>query len=511
LTAASCNYSDVNSVINGPKHTLAAGDTIIIPPGNCTWPSQLTATVPTSSSSRTVTTIEGATVCTGSGDPAFNNLSCTDNTTIIGAVSENPSFFIKPPATGEVRVTGLTFGGSTRTYHGVVNFNGIATNPGIRVDHCHFIGVTGGTGDLEIGGWIYGVLDHNIFHAVTSDENETRIYNGSYWNNSRDGFGHASWADKAYFGSEKAIYIEQNYFYSSSGAPYQLIDDCAFGGHFVARFNTIGYHMIPYTHGTTGSGGAYRGCRAVEVYGNTTVWNSGNSSDSNYTFMNIESGTGLVWGNNISGQNSILNQDNSRSIPSAYTQTAPPNGWGYCGNYLDSQNTDSAWDGNTNTTNGYPCLDQPGRGKGDLLMGNFPTVCDSTTECKTYKGTWPNQALEPYYAWANTYDSHVKSFWTNTDSGPLMQNNRDYYFPCGTRNSSCSSFTGAFGVGSGTLASKPATCATAVGWWATDQGSWNTSSNGFGNGVFYVCSSTNTWTAFYVPYTYPHPLTQTSH
>src|SRR5271154_3927988 len=38
-TAASCNYSDVNAVINGPTHVAVNGDTIVIPATGspCTW------------------------------------------------------------------------------------------------------------------------------------------------------------------------------------------------------------------------------------------------------------------------------------------------------------------------------------------------------------------------------------------------------------------------------------------------------------------------------------------
>ena len=52
-----------------------------------------------------------------------------------------------------------------------------------------------------------------------------------------------------------------------------------------------------------------------------------------------------------------------------------------------------------------------------------------------------------------------------------------------------------------------------VAWWATDQGSWNTStteshSDSPGeDGVLDKCTATNTWTnGYYTPPRYPHPL-----
>src|SRR5215471_19723298 len=44
-TAATCNRSDVNSVINGPTHTAVDGDIINIPAGSCTWTASLSVTV----------------------------------------------------------------------------------------------------------------------------------------------------------------------------------------------------------------------------------------------------------------------------------------------------------------------------------------------------------------------------------------------------------------------------------------------------------------------------------
>jgi hypothetical protein len=83
---------------------------------------------------------------------------------------------------------------------------------------------------------------------------------------------------------------------------------------------------------------------------------------------------------------------------------------------------------------------------------------------------------------------------------------RDYYdaVSASAQTSPTSPFNGSTGMGFGSLANRPSTCTTnaseaggGVGYFAIDQGS---------QGTLYRCSSTNTWTAHYVPYAYPHPL-----
>ena len=166
----------------------------------------------------------------------------------------------------------------------------------------------------------------------------------------------------------------------------------------------------------------------------------------------------------------------------------------------------------TDTAKGYPCLDQPGRGQGDLITGGFPNKVNSTT------GTiyWPSQALEPIYIWNNT-GGIVSGWGGNTysnDSGGRVVANRDYYpSASGAQTSPTSPFNGTSGTGWGTLANRPTTCTPGVAYFATDQGSWNTStSNPYGvqqngaDGVLYKCTAPNTWTRYYTPYIYPHPL-----
>ena len=75
------------------------------------------------------------------------------------------------------------------------------------------------------------------------------------------------------------------------------------------------------------------------------------------------------------------------------------------------------------------------------------------------------------------------------------------------QTSATSPFNGTSGTGHGTLARRPTTCTTGVGYLATDQGNWNVSGNSFGQGEMFVCTATNVWSDYYLPYTYPHPIT----
>jgi hypothetical protein len=153
----------------------------------------------------------------------------------------------------------------------------------------------------------------------------------------------------------------------------------------------------------------------------------------------------------------------------------------------------------TGTYYGYPCWHQPGRDA--------------------------NATLKPLYAWNNLYGSTQVTL----DNGMAQENyaayqlhaNRDYYDAVSknAQTSKTSPFNGTTGMGFGTAAFRPDTCTPTpealdagyggVGYWATDAGGdWNKKSpNTSGNdGVLYQCTSTNTWTVAYTPYTYPHPL-----
>lgn len=172
--------------------------------------------------------------------------------------------------------------------------------------------------------------------------------------------------------------------------------------------------------------------------------------------------------------------------------------------------TGSNWDGNTDT-DGYPMLDQPGRGLGGLLLNAFPTKLGVASCNPVTTNCWPTQALEPVREWLNTWTgvngfpgSHVDGCIA---SGPIRENRDCYEYTtvdC-VAGGACTA-----GIGSGTTL--PTTCTEKTGFWETDAGEWDSTNGATADGKMWECTAPNTWTAKYgdnttgLPYTYPHPL-----
>jgi hypothetical protein len=138
----------------------------------------------------------------------------------------------------------------------------------------------------------------------------------------------------------------------------------------------------------------------------------------------------------------------------------------------------------------------------------------------------PGAAIDP----VNGQPQHVSGtyFWSNTKNGSAMiptaditltSNNPDdpdYNRVVPTADQDfwveTTPFDGTSGVGCGTLTDRPKTCTTGVGYWATDQNCSATIGMIGAHpstplaGTLYKCAATNSWTAYYTPYTYPHPL-----
>ena len=258
-------------------------------------------------------------------------------------------------------------------------------------------------------------------------------------------------------GTNHAIYIEDNTFtfnYFNDGA-----NDAYTGARYVMRYNIIKGTAINHHGADSGDG---RGIATFEFYNNTFDANNV-SSISRVIFL--RSGTGVIFNNTATTANG--GSYTSGIVIANYRSCGSFNYWGQC-------DGTSIWDGNQPGHQGYPCLDQ---------VGHYFT--DSQGGSSTVK---------PLYSWNNT----LNGAQLNTTKEGLgnacvrfqnvhMIENRDFY-------NEAKQFNGRVGIGTGLLSERPSTCIPKTAYWATD------------TNTLYQCSSTDTWTKYYTPYTYPHPL-----
>jgi len=469
----------VQTAINNEIAHAADGDIITIPAGTCTW----TGSTSVGANFTKSVTIQGAGAISATTGGA--STTGTDQTVIINHMSSNKSVMVFSTISGEsFRFTGIAViedGGSLgAAANGNIAIYGRSS--AVRVDHSHFfIAINGSKGPL-FGDAVTGVVDHVYINTNQTITNNVVFNDGASWGADNGGYGNGSWADGDHFGTSKFLFVEDTRMDGGYGS------DCAVGGRWVLRYSTVLNNHGMLGHGTHDQ---YRGCRAGEVYHNTFNNIAFTLTDGGGVHTN--SGTLLVWGNNVSGYKNVIDMQYYRIDGSAYgISPAPPNGFGMCG----TLHGPSVWDQNSS---GYACLDLPSRGVGDLLTNYgsaFSDILNSTTSTRT----WPHQALSPIYVWNNTLGGAgpVSIIGNNV---PVLTANRDYYQQFGTFGNS-GTFNGTTGVGSGLLSARPATCTAGPGGNTPGVGYWATDTN-----TLYVCNPTNNWTTYYTPFTYPHPLT----
>lgn len=495
-TAASCNQSDVNAVINGPTHVAVNGDVIIIPTTGspCTWTSRVT--------------ISGVGIdITGTGTPNTGGGTVgagTPNTTLIDHAG-GPLFAFTNLAYGQtakVELLQMSASGATAdTLNGGINFSGTCTSSGcanVRVDNIIFTSGTWGAvsdcGCMMAVDNVFGVADHNTGSEPTSGAYFMVDVSFDAWQGV-GAYGDNSFASADTFGTAQTFFIENN---SMSGVRLTENDVAPVGGavggaRFVCRFNTLTNMSgdgLCGAHGTAW-GGRFRGQRQAEVYYNTV---SGSLCD---VLDGLLSGTGYYLSNTYSGSgcNAMTTLDIAR-----FVETGSP--WNHC-------DGTQPWD-QYPWSSSSACLDQPGSGAGALLESATPVLASNLgTACATPGQCWPNPALDPVYEAGEVSPNNAPGVTVASDgSSARVLANRDYYAQVSdvAQTSATSPFNGSRGTGYGTLDRRPTACTPFVGYWATDQGTWNTY-NSSQEGTLYICTSTNTWTASYTPYTYPHPLT----
>lgn len=130
--------------------------------------------------------------------------------------------------------------------------------------------------------------------------------------------------------------------------------------------------------------------------------------------------------------------------------------------------------------------------------------CDTCANQGSYKQKSTNM-----YAWRNLLSGtekkvNIVSSSPGCETDPIVENTDLFNYNA--------SFDGTSGMGCGALAARPATCTAGVGYWATAQscsdltGLVGRSPSTPISGKLYKCTATDTWTDYYTPYQYPHPL-----
>lgn len=367
--------------------------------------------------------------------------------------------------TNLIRVSGFRF---TGTGANVIDLNFSSGNPGLtlenfRIDHNTFLAQDGYTIALAHNQSTvskYGVIDHNYF-TDTAGGDAQMIFHGA---------GDNDWGPTL-AGTGNCVFIEDNLFEYSDERLAGSGGDGQHGGCQVWRYNTMTNNRIS-VHGR-----CHNGPVNLEAYGNTIV------SDEGFRILHHQGSGEMFWFNNT-----LTGADTVTIALQHYRSTSPSDCAGTC-------NGSQGIDGNRQpeaTYEGYPCDRQPGRTGDDAYR---PVVVFNNID---------------------TSDGSLVGLDVSGDDGdntllPLhMQSDRDWYegVSANAQTSSSSPFDGTTGVGFGLLSRRPSTCTTSdetglgagdagVMYFATDQGT---------QGVLYTCSATNTWSVYYTPYTYPHPL-----
>ena len=376
------------------------------------------------------------------------------------------------------RITGLTVkGGSIPDPYnaGVI----VVYGDNFRLDNNHFIPTY--TAAVKVNAE-KGLIDHNYYDNT---QGSAGVFN--YVFDNRDWSGDAAWAKPLKMGSDEAIYIEDNYFKGNNGNSFgidswqggktvfrfNVLDGTAAGNHgletsgrlrsglnleiYENKFDGNAYTAINYRGGTgivfnntvtnAASFGVLNNYRDTVAYGfwPNKEWGqcSGFSSFDKTDGIVHESGTHT--GPVINGLEAWL------STPALLTDSSKdwsPNQWvGYSVHNLRTGRSGPVHSNTSNTITigvdstragpfvinpgdrysirlAYPCIDQIGRSSGDLITGGGNETPAAGAIDPLKPKAWPNQKLDPIYAWGNTFNGGVARFGAIT---PHAKEGRDYY------------------------------------------------------------------------------------
>lgn len=350
ITATDCSQTEVQKAIT----SAVDGDTVFIPSGACTW------TTSVSWSNKNINVL-------GAG---------IDKTVING---NETKFKIINTTKSSFRISSMNlvgeFGSAVISLR---NDSGKVYSKGWRIDHIRFKygGSSSNTNAFVVIGVNWGLVDNCIFDTAGIGKGYAIMTQYAYYQGEASlqppNSGYYAHSLPINLGTDEAIYIEDctvNFTGAKQGTG-SFVFNQAYGGNLVLRHNYIkGTYLQNHSARMND-----RGAVSFEIYNNNFL------GDTFYRPALFRSGTGVIFNNTVSGYSGTnnFNIDNQRTCLE-FTGTF---------DRCDGTNT---YDGNTKGEYGWPCVDQIGRGQGQLGAqvsmplygwnnGSTPT-CASGGEC----------------------------------------------------------------------------------------------------------------------------------
>ncbi|MCK4251861.1 T9SS type A sorting domain-containing protein [candidate division WOR-3 bacterium] len=478
IDAASCEQADVQTAITA----ALPEDTVLVPAGNCTWNSVLT--------------IAKGIYLIGAGD-GVTNITCTSSDTYI--ITYQPSDL---SANHSFRVSGFTFDMDDKSYGirlDASRSSELTIQTKVRIDHNTF---KNSSGQAIWNNGMRGVIDNNMFIGIDYPLRHPSCYgHGDHWWDNWDGI--------IYGAADNNMYLEDNTFTGVG----DCIMDCQYANRYVLRYNTVTMDDEAYPlldmHGNQGEGYMYA-CFGGEVYGNDITMARGQILDQ-------RGGKAVVFYNNINGTCGGI------KIREEYADSLNPSTNPQPQHVSDSYN----WNNRVNYTGSAFVGYEPIGPSGTATNGGNNYLEDSSANFAPGYGSPSRYGLEIIGgtgAGQSRLIINVTSIRLtvalNWDTNPDATSQYHIIADCCEAiaedseffNFVSSGFDGTTGVGCGTYASRPLTCTKGVGYWATDQSCSDLTGMVGANpafpisGTLYKCTAINTWTPYYTPFTYPHPL-----